>query len=174
MCYGCQTEKDESRFHRETARNDGLATQCKDCRSKHYKRRYVERREHVRVTTAAYKKERRDLIDRAKSVPCMDCGQSYPPYVMDFDHRDGEVKLNEIARMVKGSMASLLAEIAKCDVVCSNCHRERTYQRWLAKQGAVPERQTGLPAKQLIVGSSPTSASGSCPGSTPDSTSKPP
>jgi hypothetical protein len=48
---------------------------------------------------------------------------------MDFDHRDGEVKefeLNTVARMTK---QTILREIAKCDVVCANCHRERTQQR---------------------------------------------
>lgn len=67
----------------------------------------------------------REIIREAKAVPCADCGQRYPYYVMDFDHREDKViivsKLPE-----RGSVAKLLAEIAKCDVVCANCHRERT------------------------------------------------
>lgn len=57
----------------------------------------------------------------------MDCGKRYPSYVMDFDHR--ESKIRDVSRMVSLGLgeATVLAEIAKCDVVCSNCHRERTF-----------------------------------------------
>jgi len=51
---------------------------------------------------------------------------------MDFDHREEEVKLFNIANLTSQrwmSVADLQAEIAKCDVVCANCHRERTHQR---------------------------------------------
>jgi L-lysine 2,3-aminomutase len=58
----------------------------------------------------------------------MDCGVSYPYYVMDFDHRDPAKKKDGVATLVKkGNVKRLLEEIDKCDVVCSNCHRERTH-----------------------------------------------
>jgi hypothetical protein len=70
------------------------------------------------------------MIRDAKNKPCMDCGLSYPYYVMDFDHRDDEIKLYNVAEMARrGSIQKLEEEIAKCDVVCSNCHRERTFRR---------------------------------------------
>jgi hypothetical protein len=67
--------------------------------------------------------------------------------VMDFDHREGEEKcfnLSIAAGQTRLSWAKMLAEIAKCDVVCANCHRERTHQRRLAEkarqlQGAIQE-----------------------------------
>lgn len=68
------------------------------------------------------------IVIEAKSKPCMDCRQSYPHYVMDFDHR-GDKKFSIGKRGSKISLRALLLEIAKCDVVCSNCHRERTYRR---------------------------------------------
>ncbi len=64
-----------------------------------------------------------------KSRPCADCGIQYPYYVMDFDHRQGENKVFEMNRVNYVAMGALKKEIEKCDVVCSNCHRERTYQR---------------------------------------------
>ena len=71
----------------------------------------------------------REWFDEAKAKPCFDCGVSYPPYVMDFDHRPGEDKLMEVGRMRSQGAAheKILAEIAKCDLVCANCHRERTF-----------------------------------------------
>lgn len=67
---------------------------------------------------------------RLKEVPCHDCEQEYPHYIMEFDHRDGEVKVANVSHFVwKGSRKAFLAEIAKCDVVCANCHRARTWAR---------------------------------------------
>jgi len=64
---------------------------------------------------------------------CMDCGLMSPyPEVYDFDHRPGVVKVNKISMLYAGPMRVLVAEIAKCDVVCANCHRIRTVDR---KQG---------------------------------------
>jgi hypothetical protein len=57
----------------------------------------------------------------------MDCKKKYPPYVMDFDHRDRSEKAFEVGRGLYVSIKRLLIEIAKCDVVCANCHRERTH-----------------------------------------------
>lgn len=77
-------------------------------------------------------KERfRKVVKDAKNRPCQDCGVEYPSYVMDFDHRPDEDKSFNIGAMVSSrpSMELFLAEIAKCDVVCSNCHRIRTHNR---------------------------------------------
>jgi hypothetical protein len=72
----------------------------------------------------------RALIDEHKTGPCLDCGKTYPPYVMDFDHRDPSTKVTKVSSMVyKGSERLLLAEIAKCDLVCANCHRIRTWEK---------------------------------------------
>lgn len=59
----------------------------------------------------------------------MDCKRMYDPVVMDFDHRPGAVKLGNVGRMGTSSLAKLKAEVAKCDVVCANCHRIRTKAR---------------------------------------------
>jgi hypothetical protein len=50
---------------------------------------------------------------------------------MDFDHRDPETKHKGIAQMVAygWSLERLAAEIAKCELVCANCHRLRTAKR---------------------------------------------
>lgn len=73
------------------------------------------------------KKARLELINRYKLKPCADCGVQYNPWVMDFDHL-GEKKFT-IANGYHKNLETVKAEIAKCEVVCSNCHRERTYHR---------------------------------------------
>jgi hypothetical protein len=69
------------------------------------------------------------VLDELKDHPCMDCGGSFPIVCMDFDHRDRATKISNISRMVLNHrpLQSILDEIAKCDLICSNCHRIRTF-----------------------------------------------
>lgn len=74
----------------------------------------------------------RKIIDDAKTnVPCADCKIIYPPYIMDFDHLPGHKKSFGISGGGSKGVAieTLLKEIAKCEIVCSNCHRQRTWDR---------------------------------------------
>jgi hypothetical protein len=70
--------------------------------------------------------ERRRWIDSLKDRPCADCQQTFPPVVMDFDHVRGD-KVASISLMLGWRKDRILAEVAKCDVVCANCHRIRTH-----------------------------------------------
>lgn len=78
-------------------------------------------------------------IDNAKRCPCSDCGKTYPTYVMQFDHVRGR-KLVALSRAAQSGlgMQRVKDEIAKCEVVCANCHAERTHQRLLLRGRAVP------------------------------------
>jgi hypothetical protein len=52
------------------------------------KRRHYERNKAAFLEKNRRKRERmRALVKEAKSVPCADCGLTYPYFVMDFDHR---------------------------------------------------------------------------------------
>lgn len=74
--------------------------------------------------------EKSRLLREAKNRPCLDCGRQFPPFVMDFDHRDGEIKLGNIGSLIqRWSWARLQTEIEKCDLICANCHRIRTARR---------------------------------------------
>jgi hypothetical protein len=69
------------------------------------------------------------LLNDIRDVPCMDCGGRFAACAMDFDHRDPSTKRFAVRRMVgRATTEAILAEIAKCDIVCANCHRERTMQ----------------------------------------------
>ncbi len=62
------------------------------------------------------------------SQPCADCGLTYPPAVMEFDHT-GDNKARNVMSMAGYTKERILAEIAKCEVVCGNCHNLRTHGR---------------------------------------------
>lgn len=48
---------------------------------------------------------------------------------MQWDHLPGQEKLGEISRLSTGARAVILREIAKCELVCANCHALRTARR---------------------------------------------
>ena len=84
---------------------------------------------------AEYKRQARDrnkdyVRDLKEKTPCADCGKIYHYSQMDFDHIDGKKKHN-IARYANSavSIKTIKDEIAKCEVVCANCHRYRTWSR---------------------------------------------
>ncbi len=66
---------------------------------------------------------------------CMDCGHPFRYFQLDYDHRPGEQKRAPVARLASQncSWETIEAEIAKCDLICANCHRMRT---WLRATGA--------------------------------------
>ena len=103
----------------------------KDARGKEAKHRwYIKNKHRYLDYNAKTRGKVRDFLKRAKERPCADCKRTYPYYVMDFDHRPGTDKTYDLSKVARrGSMAVAKVEIAKCDVVCSNCHRERTHER---------------------------------------------
>ncbi len=80
--------------------------------------------------TAAARKKRREMVAEIKlEKGCADCGvMGLHPESYDFDHVRGKKKFN-ISQATTTSEPVLRQEIAKCDVVCSNCHRQRTASR---------------------------------------------
>ena len=81
-----------------------------------------------RQTKGNPKRLRQAMIQAAKQVPCADCRRKYPHYVMDFDHVRGE-KSFSLNTAGTRSLEAVRKEIEKCDIVCANCHRKRTYKR---------------------------------------------
>jgi len=73
-----------------------------------------------------YRRNKKRIV-AIKDVPCMDCGNRFPTCVMDFDHRPDEVKEFRISGGLTLRWDRVLTEINKCDIVCANCHRIRTY-----------------------------------------------
>ena len=88
---------------------------------------------------AEYKRKARDrnkeyIRQIKEKSPCADCGEFYHFSQMDFDHIQGKKKHN-LARYANSSVSikTIKDEIKKCQVVCANCHRYRTWQRTLER-----------------------------------------
>jgi hypothetical protein len=106
---------------------------CKECSNNLTRRHYQNNKRQYLDRNSRTNARHRALIRLAKSRPCIDCGVQYPYYVMDFDHRDAATKSFILSDVPRATSKSLMREIEKCDVVCANCHRERTHQRALKK-----------------------------------------
>lgn len=102
---------------------------CRECHTKYVRKHYEKNRGYYLAKAKRIKGEIRETIKRAKEKPCADCNQSFPYYVMDFDHVRGDKKFNLGGAYEKRGRKVVLAEMAKCDVVCANCHRIRTHDR---------------------------------------------
>jgi len=109
--------------------------------------------QHQRDRAEAFREFIRTLKE---GKPCMDCGDLYPYYVMEYDHVRGK-KRHNIAKMANHKRDRVIEEIAKCDLVCCVCHRIRTHARrkppktpklvafreWMAELKAKPCRDCG-------------------------------
>lgn len=79
-------------------------------------------------TRATRARNRQYVLTYLHDHPCVDCGEE-DVVVLEFDHIvDKDCKINDAIR--RGfSIERLQREIDKCEVVCANCHRRRSYKR---------------------------------------------
>ena len=123
VCRRCRdTKLRDHDFHVDRKRSDGRCVYCKPCQrasvrastAKHGRNTYESPH---RVAARAYVAER-------KAQPCADCGRSWPAKVMHYHHVDPSGKSASIASLIsRGAPVPVIeAEIAKCVLLCGNCH----------------------------------------------------
>jgi len=133
-CPCCERRLPAGEFGFRDAKRTRIQSYCRSCARAAWRRWCAIDRNGAlhRKLVAARRKARierhRSIVRRAKSVPWADCGRQFPTEAMDFDHLGNKVV--EVSRLMYDSgTEALLAEIAKCEVVCANCHRLRTRER---------------------------------------------
>lgn len=126
ICNKCKIEKPETDFNKKIREKDGLQPFCRVCdnlRNKiHYKKNkqnWIVYRQKANETLKSWWQETK------QSLSCVKCNDKRW-YVLDFHHRDPSKKDLAVSQMVgkRWSKKRILMEINKCDVFCSNCHRE--------------------------------------------------
>ena len=87
--------------------------------------------QHDKEAKVAYRRAHEQWIREYKAThPCIDCGES-DPIVLEFDHLPQYHKARRVGSIAHLSLATIQAEIDKCEMVCANCHSRREYQRRL-------------------------------------------
>jgi hypothetical protein len=105
---------------------------CRDCR-RQYDFQYYTTNQVQKSASATQRK--RELMDWYKALKsgrsCVDCGTCYVACQLDFDHLPQFQKRDEVSHMVRTGLAkeTIEAEVAKCQLVCKNCHALRTERR---------------------------------------------
>ena len=134
-CTRCPFEGPDEAFGvkiKSKANDTGVCKPCKKAyNASWYTRNKRDHGTNVRRNMKGYQARAREILRKVKNTPCKDCHHEYPHYVMQFDHLDPALKSYDVSRMVSMGLSesALLAEIAKCEVVCANCHAIRTYKR---------------------------------------------
>ena len=131
-CGGCGTDKPLTEFNWRRKAQGQRDNLCRPCRAAYHRLHYERNRQRyvdqARVRKQALARARtRYLIDFFASNPCSDCGEP-DPVVLEFDNL-GDKLVAIVQSLPYRAWDSILAEMAKCEVVCANCHRRRTATR---------------------------------------------
>ena len=123
-CRHCEQTLPIDSFCIRRSSPDGRNIYCKPCASR------PERARAKQVSLLRARADRRAVLVQLKQQPCMDCEGSFPSVCMQFDHRDPSSKRQKVSDFGRGgTMEKFMAEVAKCDLVCANCHAIRTERR---------------------------------------------
>lgn len=122
-CTNCQEKKPYEDFHKNKSTKDGYQGWCKICLTA----KVVEGQKKPGSYKSKQTQINREFVwAYLQEHPCESCGTN-DPRVMDFDHIDQSTKEAEINYLItRTSLENLKAEIAKCRVLCANCHRIRS------------------------------------------------
>ena len=146
VCPECMRILRASDFHRGQSR-------CKECRQAYMRRRGdLHRQQSRRARDIRRAAAREYVLEILRAGACADCGLA-DPAVLEFDHVGP--KTMEVGRLVREGyrLERIKAEIARCELVCANCHRRRTATRvrswrvdpeWRSSRSTRPSRCRNL------------------------------
>ncbi len=148
ICSACGEERDAEEDFKWEYKNRGIRqSRCKYCQAELSKRHYQNNKQIYKDRLRAYKRHVRSesmyrIAAYLSKHPCVDCGQT-DLRLLEFDHVNGE-KSREIADLISwGSYwQAIEAEIAKCEVRCTNCHRIKSIEHERGWRSTHPIKET--------------------------------
>ena len=134
VCNVCRTEKQEDEFaiSPRTGKRVKICLVCWDIHYAHLCKTVEHHREKRKKESNDAHARNRDrnrgyVYEVLSTSQCLDCG--YGNWLaLQFDHRNPAEKVMDVSVLMSAGvgLARLKTEIAKCDVVCANCHTIRT------------------------------------------------
>jgi hypothetical protein len=131
-CSRCRRVLDPGCFAFKCRDRGILQSRCRECMAEllhlHYLRRSASYKARAAVNNKRITAQNRQRVREVlRDARCADCRLG-DLAVLEFDHREPGEKRDDISSLVRQhcSWSVISREIAKCDVVCANCHRKRT------------------------------------------------
>lgn len=129
-CSRCRQELPLDQFSWKK-KNVSRQPYCKECNKSYHKEHYQQnKQDYINKAKVTQKKLISKIDEIKRTTPCSDCHKLFNPWQMDFDHRENkEFGICKALRRQGIGWKRLQKEIVKCDLVCANCHRNRTHNR---------------------------------------------
>jgi len=123
LCNAHYIRKRKNRDLNILVRNRSIGKNCIDCNKPISKKGGFNR------CVSHYKQRRLKIIKESIiewfGGSCQKCKKSYPYYVYDFHHKDKSQKdFSPGLALATRSTETISKELIKCELLCSNCHRE--------------------------------------------------
>jgi|ERR1035437_7606388 hypothetical protein len=121
-----ELNRDKILANRKKKRQEARS-KAREHRRKYGQKQYARSPEYLAKVATTYKA----VCDYKMDKGCIDCGYNKHPEALDFDHLPEFEKKYGISGLARSNAHpdTLWAEIAKCEVRCTNCHRIMTYNR---------------------------------------------
>ena len=145
-CNTCDKTLSITQFSFRVKAKGTRQSKCKSC-TLPYNRAYyslnsVKCISQTNTRAAVRKGKLRKYIEDNMDLRCVKCGYDKLP-ALDFDHLDPATKEYNVSQLISSgcSLERLMNEIAKCRILCSNCHRLSTakLQGWYTDGNYAPK-----------------------------------
>ena len=162
LCRGCGALHPLDHFAFKNAASGKRHSRCRACcrlvSQQHYsnnKRAYIERNQ--RNNPLQREANRIFVTQYLCKHPCVKCGES-DPVVLEFNHLQPATKTANICDMIhfRVSPARIRLEIAKCEVLCANCHQRHTTRQSLAHYKLAIGEKWSDAIRERVYGARPT------------------
>lgn len=132
ICPRCKLEKNLILFP-VTNKKTGKTIYCDSCKKDYDKDWWakvkgVKSKKKLGLANVNRIRNKKYIIEVLKNNECCDC-KIKDWRVLEFDHKDRELKLFSLADSSTYSLDKIKKEIDKCDIVCANCHNIRTIEQ---------------------------------------------
>lgn len=125
QCTRCKEVKSTLNFCKNKNRRDGYQSACKSCMNSSYTMSRKKKPDHYnQVKRKRVLSNVQKLRDWKESKGCSRCNEK-DPSCLELHHLDPSIKETHVATVVGyWSEQRLQQEIAKCIILCSNCHKK--------------------------------------------------
>ena len=132
-CSRCKQEKEFSKFSKRTYKSGTVAYQpyCKACQKEYDRKYYLDDKGRRKQVNKNWQERFIAWYNELKSGLCTDCKNTFNPECMQWDHLPQYDKIEGVGKLARltWNKNKVLEEIAKCELVCANCHAMRTKNR---------------------------------------------